>query len=73
MVQATVISLGEKISFKVETSESETEISDPDRIGQDPDGEDFESFELEEYLIDIRHTITSLSVLHSIGFFPHSA
>ena len=61
-----MIASGEEIPFDTETSDSEIEISESNlvRIQEESKDEDTDYHELEEYLIDIRHTVTSLSVFH---------
>ncbi|OGE47220.1 hypothetical protein PENARI_c054G00913 [Penicillium arizonense] len=61
--EATSIASGEEIQFATDTSDSENEISDPGRVRarEEPKHGDGDYHELEEYLEDIRHTVTSLS------------
>jgi uncharacterized Zn finger protein len=61
-----MIASGELLPFDTDTSDSENETSKSGlaRVREESKYEDGDVIELDEYLIDIRHIVTSLSVFY---------
>ncbi|CAP91092.1 hypothetical protein EN45_025050 [Penicillium chrysogenum] len=65
-----MIASGELIPFDTQTSDSETETSKSGlgKVREETQYEDGDDIELDEYIIDIRHIVTSLSVFHFLDY-----